>query len=127
MKNKDEDFKIRQFTIEEIYNFIDNIRCYSDDAEFGNLIISLKFAIRSLVDELNNTIIKQDEEISRAEKRYRALEEEYEALEEEMYKDNYCVVGDYDELKRQMEMNGFWNDKIEFWMENFCRFHNNLT
>ena len=48
-------------------------------------------------------------------------------LYEEMYKDNYCVVGDYDELKRQMEMNGFWNDKIEFWMENFCRFHNNLT
>ena len=26
MKNKDEEFKIRQFTIEEIYNFIDSIR-----------------------------------------------------------------------------------------------------
>lgn len=127
MKNKDEDFELRKFTVEEINCYIDSIRCYSDDIEFRNLICFLRFAINSLVKELNSTIAKQDENMSMAERRYKTLEEEYETLEKEIYNDNYCVIGDYDELKRQMEINGLWDDKIEFWMENFCRFHNNLT
>ena len=38
MKNKDEDFEPRKFTIEEINCSIDSIRCYSNDVEFRDLI-----------------------------------------------------------------------------------------
>lgn len=126
MKNNGE-FKLREYSSEEIIGIINNIELCSDERELNGLIGDLKFAINSFTRKVENTIEKQDNEISRLGKLNEMLEEEYRELEEDLYKNQYCVIGDYDELKRQMEMNGFWSDELEFWMENFCRFNNSIV
>lgn len=126
MKNNGE-FKLREYSSEEIIGIINNIELCSDERELNGLIGDLKFAINSFIRKVENTIEKQDNEISRLGRLNEMLEEEYRELEEDLYKNQYCVIGDYDELKRQMEMNGFWSDELEFWMENFCRFNNSIV
>jgi chaperonin cofactor prefoldin len=126
MKNNGE-FKLRECSSEEIRNIINNVELCSDERELNELIGSLKFAINSFIRKVEDTIEKQDNEISRLGRLNEMLEEEYRELEEDLYKNQYCVIGDYDELKRQMEMNGFWSDELEYWMENFCRFHNSIV
>ncbi len=123
MKNNGE-FKLREYSSEEIIGIINNIELCSDERELNGLIGNLKFAINSFAHKVEDIIEKQDNEISRLGKLNEMLEEEYRELEEDLYKNQYCVIGDYDELKRQMEANGFWSDELEFWMENFCRFYN---
>lgn len=126
MKNS-EKLCLRSYTSEEISELIDNIKLCSNEAELNDCVETLKFAVKRFAHDKEQIIEKQDQEISCLERKTKVLEEEYEDLENELHQSHYCVIGDYDELKRQMETNGLWDDKIEFWMENFCRFNNQAT
>lgn len=79
------------------------------------------------IEDLENIIYDVKDECNSLNDLLQENQSELEELKYEIENGNAdYVIGNYDELKRRMEINGFWNDDIEFFFENLVRFSNKL-
>ena len=108
---------------------INNIadKSYDIIEETKNLIGSNNNEVENKLELLSNTIEQIKDVCLALNDGFDDVNSEYENAKYELEQgEGNFVVGNYNELKRQMEIAGLWQDKMDFFFENLIRYSNKV-
>lgn len=102
-------------------------KSYDIIEEIKGFIVSDNPEIENKLELLCNTIEQIKDVCLALNDRFDDVNSEYENAKYELEQgEGNFVIGNYNELKRKMEIAGFWQDEMEFFFENLIRYSNKV-